>query len=90
MDKEKAVVTVTGKDAVGILAAVSTCCAKAQANVIEMTQAVKAGFFTMMMIIEVDGMRQTIDELQNAIQESLPTMDVHVMHENIFNCMHRI
>jgi ACT domain-containing protein len=90
MDKERAVLTVTGKDTVGILAAASAKCAEAHANVIEMTQAVKVGFFTMMMIIEVNGMTQTLDELQGAIQEALPTMDVHVMHENIFEAMHRI
>ncbi len=90
MEKEKAIVTVTGRDAVGILSATSACCANSRANIIEVTQAVKAGFFTMMMIIEVDGMTQTIDELQSDIRHSLPAMDVHVMHENIFNCMHHI
>ena len=68
MDREKAVVTVTGRDNVGILASVSACCANANASVIEMTQSVK----------------------QDAILKELPTMDVHVMHENIFKSMHRI
>lgn len=90
MDREKAVVTVTGRDDVGILAAVSACCANANASVIEMTQSVKQDFFTMMMVISVEQMNATIAELRDAILKELPTMDVHVMHENIFNSMHRI
>ena len=90
MDREKAVVTVTGRDDVGILASVSTCCANANASVIEMTQSVKQDFFTMMMVISVEQMNVTIAELRDAILKELPTMDVHLMHENIFNSMHRI
>ena len=90
MDREKAVVTVTGRDKVGSLASVSACCANANASVIEMTQSVKQDFFTMMMGISVEQMNVTIAELQDAILKELPTMDVHVMHENIFNSMHRI
>ncbi|MDO4383985.1 MAG: ACT domain-containing protein [Eubacteriales bacterium] len=90
MSKEKAVLTVTGRDDVGILAKAATCCAEANASVIEMTQSVKQDFFTMMMVISIDNMNCSIDELQTAIQKKLETMDVHVMHENIFNSMHRI
>ena len=90
MDREKAVVTVTGRDNVGILASVSACCANANASVIEMTQSVKQDFFTMMLVISVEQMNVTIAELRDAILKELPTMDVHVMHENIFNSMHRI
>ena len=90
MDREKAVVTVTGRDEVGILASVSACCANDNASVIEMTQSVKQDFFTMMMVISIEQMNVTIAELRDAILKELPTMDVHVMHENIFNSMHRI
>lgn len=50
----KAVVTVIGKDMVGILAKVSTACAAAQANVIEVTQSVLEEFFCMIMIIDIE------------------------------------
>ena len=90
MDREKAVVTITGRVEVGILASVSACCANANASVIEMTQSVKQDFFTMMMVISIEQMNVTIAELRDAILKELPTMDVHVMHENIFNSMHRI
>ena len=86
----KAVVTVIGKDMVGILAKVSTACAAAQANVIEVTQSVLEEFFFMIMIIDIENATAEIEELQQSISDSVPEMKVHVMHENIFNSMHRI
>ncbi|MEE0741491.1 MAG: ACT domain-containing protein [Emergencia sp.] len=89
-ETSKAVVTVIGKDTVGILAKVSTACAKANANVIEVTQSVLENFFCMVMIIDITEATMQIDELQKSISEEVPAMQVHVMHENIFNSMHRI
>ena len=86
----KAVVTVIGKDMVGILAKVSTAFAAAQANVIEVTQSVLEEFFCMIMIIDIENATAEIEELQQSISDSVPEMKVHVMHENIFNSMHRI
>ena len=86
----KAVVTVIGKDMVGILAKESTACAAAQANVIEVTQSVLEEFFCMIMIIDIENATAEIEELQQSISDSVPEMKVHVMHENIFNSMHRI
>ena len=86
----KAVITVVGKDMVGILAKVSTACAAAQANVIEVTQSVLEEFFCMIMIIDIENATAEIEELQQSISDSVPEMKVHVMHENIFNSMHRI
>jgi len=87
---ERAVVTVVGKDMVGILAKVSTACAESNANVIEVTQSVLDNFFCMIMIIDITEANRQLDELQTAIQAKVPEMQVHVMHENIFNSMHRI
>ena len=86
----RAVVTVIGKDMVGILAKVSTACANSNANVVEVTQSVLEEFFCMIMIIDVTEANKSIDELQKYIQGEVPEMKVHVMHENIFNSMHRI
>ena len=86
----KAVVTVVGKDMVGILAKVSAACADAQANVDEVTQSVLDEFFCMIMIIDIEKATMQIDQLQQSISNSVPDMKVHVMHENIFNSMHRI
>lgn len=86
----KAVITVIGKDMVGILARVSTACADKNANVLEVTQSILNGYFCMVMIIDISEMNCEIDALQKALNESVPDMVVHVMHEDIFNSMHRI
>ena len=86
----RAVITVIGKDMVGILAKVSTACAEANANVAEVTQSVLDEYFAMVMLVDIDKMTLSIEELKNSIQEAVPTMTVHVMHEDIFNSMHRI
>ena len=86
----KAVVTVIGKDMVGILAKVAGACAEKNANVIEVTQSVLEGYFCMVMVIDISELDGEIPELQKKIEEKVPEMVVHVMHEDIFNSMHRI
>lgn len=86
----RAVITVIGKDMVGILAKVSTVCAEANANVAEVTQSVLDDYFAMIMLVDIDKMTCALDELKSNIEEAVPTMTVHVMHEDIFNSMHRI
>lgn len=86
----KAVVTVIGNDMVGILAKVAGACASCNANVSEVTQSVLDGYFCMIMIIDIDKMTCEISETEQKIKEAVPEMVVHVMHEDIFNSMHRI
>ena len=86
----KAVVTVIGKDMVGILAKVSGTCAEKNANVVEVTQSVMQEYFAMIMLIDISEMTCEIIDLKEAISEKVPEMQIHVMHEDIFNSMHRI
>lgn len=86
----KAVVTVIGKDMVGILAKVSAVCAEANTNVIEVSQSVLQDYFAMIMIIDISEMNCKIDELQNNLEAKTKGMTIHVMHEDIFNSMHRV
>lgn len=86
----KAVVTVIGKDMVGILAKVSGSCAEKNANVLEVTQSILDGYFCMVMVVDISKLSCQLDELKDAIQVSVPDMVIHVMHEDIFNSMHRI
>jgi ACT domain-containing protein len=88
--KDRAVVTVIGKDKVGILANVVTCCAEANANVINVTQSVLDDFFTMNMLIDLALVKIPISELEANIKAKEPEMEVHVMHESIFDSMHTI
>lgn len=90
MKNERAVVTVIGKDQVGILANVSTRCADAGANVIEVTQSVLDGYFCMIMVIDISKLTTDLDTLKENIEKRVPSMVVHVMHQNIFDSMHRI
>ena len=88
----KAVITVIGKDAVGIVAKVSDACAKASVNIVEVTQSVLQDMFAMIMLVEIDKSTVGFDELRenlNAVGDSTNTK-IHIMHEDIFNSMHRI
>lgn len=88
----KAVITVIGKDSVGILAKVSEACSKADVNIVEVTQSVLQDMFAMIMLVEIDKSNIGFDQLRTnlkAVGESTNTK-VHVMHEDIFNSMHRI
>ena len=88
----KAVVTVTGKDKVGIIAMASAECAKHGANIIDISQSVLKEYFAMIMLIEIDGLktdfRSFADEFENRGKDC--GVDVRVMHEDIFNTMHKI
>ena len=88
----KAVITVTGKDAVGIIADVSALCAKHGANIREITQSVLSEYFAMIMLADIDG----LDEPFAAFAEELAAvgrqrgLDARAMHEDIFNSMHHV
>lgn len=86
----KAVVTVIGKDMVGILAKVAAACAEKNANVLEVTQSILEGYFCMVMVIDISGLSCQLDGLAEELKNSVPDMVIHVMHEDIFNSMHRI
>lgn len=86
----KAIISVIGKDMVGILAKVSGVCAENSVNIIDVSQSVLDGYFCMIMVVEIDKMEIDIPELESLIGQKVPEMQVHVMHEDIFNSMHRI
>ena len=88
----KAVLSVIGKDQVGILALVSTECAKYNVNIIDVSQTVMQDTFAMIMMVELDKMNIKLDEFQDIMQKCGEErgLQIHVMHEDIFNSMHRI
>lgn len=89
-NKEEAVVTVVGRNQIGILAAVATQIAEARGSIEQVSQIVMGDFFTMHMLVDIREMNMKIHELENALKEKLPGMEIHVMHENIFTSMHSI
>lgn len=88
----KAVVAVIGKDTVGILAKVSGMCAEYKANVMDVTQTIMQDLFAMTMLIDIS--KLTIDYIDFADKlvaaGNEMGLQVHVMHEDIFNSMHKI
>lgn len=88
----KAVITVLGKDTVGILAKVSSTCAEEGVNIIEVTQSVMQNLFAMIMLADINNCKVPLDELTKKLEivGDEMGMKVHVMHEDIFNSMHKI
>ncbi|MBE6612472.1 MAG: ACT domain-containing protein [Ruminococcaceae bacterium] len=88
----KAVITVTGKDAKGIIAAVSNCCADHGANIVDISQSVLQDYFAMIMLVEVDDLKLSFTEFVDVMQKlgDEKGLVIHTMHEDIFNAMHRI
>ncbi|WP_050698403.1 ACT domain-containing protein [Anaeromassilibacillus senegalensis] len=88
----RAVITVIGKDMVGILAQVSAICAKNGVNVVEVTQSILQDLFAMIMMVDISKcaipFQSLVDELTQ-VGENMG-LTIHVMHEDIFNSMHRI
>ena len=88
----KAVITVTGKDAMGIIARVSTECAERGANIVEITQSVLSEYFAMIMIADIDNLKipfsDFVDSLE-AIGKSAGLV-INAMHEDIFSTMHHV
>lgn len=88
----KAVVTVVGKDRVGIIANVCTALAGFGVNVLDINQTVMQGYFTMMMVVEVSLCNVPLAELVTKMDELGREMglSIRVQREDIFEAMHRI
>ena len=87
----KAIITVIGKDTVGILAKVSDVCAQSSVNIVEVTQSVLQDMFAMIMLVEIDKSTVGFDELSKKLDEvgEKTNTKIHIMHEDIFNSMHK-
>ncbi len=88
----KAVLTVVGKDAVGIMAKVSTECAKYNVNILDVSQSILQDMFCMIMIGDVDKLNVPFGEFSDGMAKMGDeiNMSIRVMHEDVFNSMHRI
>ena len=88
----RAVITVTGKDKVGIIAMASAECAKFGVNIVDIIQTVMKEYFAMIMLVELDSLNTDFsifaEEMKKTGGES--GVDIRVMHEDIFNTMHKI
>ncbi len=89
---KKTIITVIGKDTVGIIAKVCTYLAENQVNVLDISQTIVQGFFNMMMIVDANNASKPFEVLSTELTRLGEDIGVSVkmQHEDIFNSMHRI
>ena len=88
----KAIVTVVGKDTVGIIANVCIELAKYNVNVLDISQTVMQGYFTMMMVVDVSNCTAPLADLVKIMEEKGREMglSIRLQREDIFEAMHRV
>ena len=88
----KAIITVVGKDRVGIIAGVCTYLAENQINILDITQTIVKGFFNMMMVVDVENITKSFGEVAQELEQVGEEIGVSVKihREEIFLKMHRI
>ena len=88
----KAIVTVVGKDQVGIIASVCAHLASYNINVLDISQTVMQGYFTMMMVVDVSGSNVPVAQLAQQLEEKGREMNlsIRLQREDIFEAMHRV
>ena len=88
----KAVVTVIGKDQVGIIAKVSAKCAEYGATITEITQSVLDKYFAMIMIADISSIEGDFVKFSDALSSlgKESGLEIRCMHEDIFDAMHKI
>jgi ACT domain-containing protein len=88
----RAIVTVIGKDQVGIIAFVCTILAEHRVNILDISQTVMREYFTMMMLVDLSGCETSFDELSSALERGGAEQDlsIRIMREDIFDAMHKI
>ncbi len=88
----KAVITVIGKDKVGIIAGVSQTLAKNNTNILDISQTIMQDIFTMIMLVEISKIPIHFNEFSEALNKQGQELGVSIkiQHEDVFNSMHRI
>ncbi|WP_058302362.1 ACT domain-containing protein [Gorillibacterium timonense] len=88
----KGIITVLGKDKVGIIAKVCTYLAAEQVNILDISQTIVQDYFNMMMIVDISKAPKSLETLVEELQEVGQGIGVEIklQHEDIFNIMHRI
>ena len=88
----RGIITVVGKDMVGILAKVSGICSEFNVNVIEVSQSILQDMFCMIMLVDLEKCNISFTDFSDKVTAmgNEMALSIHVMHEDIFNSMHRI
>ncbi len=88
----RTIITVVGRDAVGIIAKVCTYLSENRCNILDISQTITGGFFNMMMIADLSDSGKTFSEIREGLHEvgDRIGVSIHVQDEAIFDKMHRI
>ncbi|AKP47425.1 hypothetical protein HMPREF1015_02387 [Bacillus smithii 7_3_47FAA] len=88
----KAILTVIGKDNIGIIAGVSQQLADLKINILDVSQTIMNGYFTMMMMLDLSKASESFETIKKALAEKGVELNVQIkiQHEDIFNSMHSL
>ena len=88
----RAIVTVIGKDRVGIIARVCTLLSEQNVNILDISQTILQEYFTMTMLVDTSGCTVPFDTLATLLSKLGEDMElsIRIQHEEIFEAMHRI
>ncbi len=88
----RAVVSVMGNDKPGIIAGTSTLLATNNVNILDITQTIVHGIFTMVMLVDIENSNMELADLSDSLKDLGKELgvEIRIQHEDIFNSMHRI
>ncbi len=88
----KALISVTGQDTTGIIASVATKLCDLNINILEISQTILSGCFTMMMVVDLDGAAMEFSAINEALESVRKdkSLHIHMQRMDIFDAMHRI
>ena len=88
----KGIITVLGKDTVGIIAKVCTYLAEHNVNILDISQTIVQEYFNMMMIVDISKTATSFETIVEDLQDVGKSIgvEIKIQHEDIFNIMHRI
>lgn len=90
--KKRSIITVVGKDTVGIIAKVCTYLADNNINILDISQTIVQGYFNMIIVADISSSSKSNAEMAKDLEKVGEEIGVviHCQHEDIFNMMHRI
>ena len=88
----KALISVTGADTTGIIAKVATRLSEMNINILEITQTILDGYFTMMMVVDLDGAHMDFAQIDASFDNIRSDMNmyIHMQRMDIYETMHRV
>ena len=88
----KAIVTVVGKDQVGIIVGVCNTLADSRINVLDISQTIMEGYFTMMMVVDLAACETPFDQLRTILKDygEGRGLSIRIQREDIFDAMHKL